>query len=229
MNDSRKRTPFRPEPAAQLAPIVDLIPLNEALFELVSLVKEQVQEPVGQALGLRLGRVSEGFPTLPFAHADAAMLSEAGESSLVALVRRARAMAACSLAIVPWQLADNWFSHWHPREQVAVISTWNWDNTALVPIEAYLVYELLLNSLAVISPHYSPLALAHEETRGCLWDFCGDKREIEIKLQTMDVCPECRRRLETLGIDAGGVAAECDLVRERACGETERRPYEEGT
>jgi hypothetical protein len=216
MKGHRKGELPRSEPPSGRPPSIDLVPVTPALFELLSVVRPSVSARFSSALGVGLGRISEGFASLPFAGGDSTVLSAAGEGNLVKLVRRTAFLGSCRIVFVPWQLEDNWFSHWHPREQVAVVSVWDWNNTAAVPMEAFVAYEVLLNGLPALSAHYSPLALSHEETRGCLWDFCWDKREIEIKLQTMDLCSECRTRLATLGIDAGGVSAVCDTVREMA-------------
>jgi len=56
------------------------------------------------------------------------------------------------------------------------------------------------------------LAMAHEEARGCLFDFCGLRAEIEIKRQTMDLCPSCERELGLLGIDLDAVRGRCEAV-----------------
>lgn len=60
------------------------------------------------------------------------------------------------------------------------------------------------------------LAIAHEETRGCLFDFCGLRSDIEIKLQTMDLCPSCERGLGGFRIDLDAVKGLCEAVRELA-------------
>jgi hypothetical protein len=56
-----------------------------------------------------------------------------------------------------------------------------------------------------VSPAYHLLDLAHEETRGCVFDFCELRADIDIKLQTMDICEPCRGKLAALRIDADPV------------------------
>jgi hypothetical protein len=42
---------------------------------------------------------------------------------------------------------------------------------------------------------------AHKQTRGCMNDFCQDKREISFKLRSADICPECLKRLKNQPVD----------------------------
>ena len=44
--------------------------------------------------------------------------------------------------------------------------------------------------------------MAHrEKPRGCIFDFCGDKHDIRLRLRTADICLECRNKLEELEVD----------------------------
>lgn len=83
-------------------------------------------------------------------------------------------------------------------------------------VEAFVVYEILLYGLHALSPRYKLLDIAHEETRGCLFDFCGLRADIEIKLQTMDLCHSCEHTLGSLGIGIAAVKDVCEAVRELA-------------
>lgn len=114
------------------------------------------------------------------------------------------------------QLSDNWYSHWDAGGRTALVSVFAFEDLVQVAMEAYLAYEIVLNGLNNASPRYDLHAIAHEETRGCLFDFCGDKREMEIKLQTMDLCPQCRRHLAGIGIDVDAVLRLTDVVRRLA-------------
>ena len=35
------------------------------------------------------------------------------------------------------------------------------------------------------------MAAVHTKAKGCMMDFCQDKRDITLKIRTADVCPEC--------------------------------------
>src|SRR4051794_11696922 len=80
---------------------------------------------------------------------------------------------------------------------------------------------------------------AHQETRGCLFDFCANKPDYAFKIRTADVCPDClnflhvrlgqpgldhvltlleRVRLVALGRDA-------DATGERSAAEAVDREY----
>jgi hypothetical protein len=120
------------------------------------------------------------------------------------------------LVLVQAALADNWFSHWHPAGRTALVSMHRTAELAGVDLAAYIAYEILLNGLNNASPRYDLLRLAHEETRGCLFDLCVDKHDLEIKLQTMHLCAACSGGLARIGLDLEEVARATDVVRELA-------------
>jgi Ca-activated chloride channel family protein len=97
-------------------------------------------------------------------------------------------------------LSDNWFSHWHESRKTAVVSLAGWDGGYAVPVEAFVAYELVLHGLRALGPAWSPEQLTHADTRGCLFDFCQNREDIEIKLQAADLCPSCRATLERGGV-----------------------------
>jgi hypothetical protein len=53
---------------------------------------------------------------------------------------------------------------------------------------------LVLHGLHVF-PDYSPEDLMHEDTRGCLFDFCRDKTAVSVKLETGGLRDDCRGAL----------------------------------
>lgn len=124
--------------------------------------------------------------------ADPALLQPAEE---LALVDTARGVIPHGINIVLTEaaLADNWLRHWHTAGRTAVVSLHQTQDLVGVDLAAYLAYELVLNGLSNASPRYDLLTLAHDGTSGCLYDFCGDKRDMEVKLQTMHLCTSVRR------------------------------------
>ena len=141
------------------------------------------------------------------------ILDPASELELVHAAGRVDPDAAVRIVFTDRRHVDNWFSHWHPVERTAVISTFAWDETAMVPIASFAAYEALLFGLAALVPGLDPLSLAHEETRGCFLDLCRHKREIEIKLQTMDLCSTCEARLDAMGVPLDKLAEAREIVR----------------
>jgi Ca-activated chloride channel family protein len=101
---------------------------------------------------------------------------------------------------------DNWFSHWHEQQRVALVSLHGWERVSSIPRAALVAYEALLHGLRVMSPQYDPVRLLHRDTRGCLFDFCERKEEVEIKLQAGHICDACTERLCELGFDPKAVA-----------------------
>ena len=118
---------------------------------------------------------------------------------LDAALQRA-APAAVYVLFASRGLSDNWFSHWHESRKAAVVSLAGWDGGYAVPVEAFVAYELILHGLRTLGLAWSPEQLTHADTRGCLFDFCRNREDIEIKLQAADLCPSCRAALERGGV-----------------------------
>lgn len=117
------------------------------------------------------------------------------------------------LGLVDAPLYDNWFSHWHAAGRAAVVSMHAVTDLIGVDPAAFIAYEIVLNGLANASPAYDFMALAHDDTRGCLFDLCLDKRDMEIKLQAMHVCAACQGKLAAMGVDLDQVALATDAIR----------------
>lgn len=131
-------------------------------------------------------------------------LSAAEEAFLVETTGKVRAQVRHAVGIVfsPRPLADNWFSHWHEGSSVAVVSTagldWVNPNNQKSDLRAFVLYEILLHGLRGFG--WRPEEHFHQDTRGCLFDFCGMRSDIEMKLQVGDFCSDCRRALERAGL-----------------------------
>ena len=88
----------------------------------------------------------------------------------------------------------NWFSAADPLgENNFFIHAEQWGYythaEARFPV-AYLVATGILKKLAF--ENYDELNRhIHQQPRGCISDFCKDKREIVLKMRTADICPEC--------------------------------------
>jgi hypothetical protein len=172
------------------------------------------------ALSRQIGRLSPALRLTPTAVSppggrehDVTPLDRQEERQLAASLRRRLTDPSMLYVSLLRPLADNWFSHWLERERVVVSSLHGWQQTAAVPAEAFVAYEILLYAPYAITQRYDALSMAHQVTRGCLYDFCGERGDVEIKLQTMDVCPDCEKRLDDLGVNVQGLRVLCEVVR----------------
>jgi Ca-activated chloride channel family protein len=135
---------------------------------------------------------------------DHTPLSTVEEEQLAEAAGKVRAQAGHAIGLVfsPRPLSDNWFSHWHEGSSVAVVSTagLNWVNPHdhETDLRAFVLYEILLHGLRGFG--WRPEEHFHQDTRGCLFDFCGTRSDIEMKLQVGDFCSDCRRALERAGL-----------------------------
>lgn len=145
-------------------------------------------------------------------HGTQAVLSAPDELALVADASR-NGQSDVRIVFVTRRLEDNWFSHWHPTARTAVVSLADWAGTFNVSPLAFVAYELVHHGLHALSPTYEPRALTHPETRGCLYDLCGERADIELKLQRAELCPPCVRGLARMGIQVSRVLELASVLR----------------
>ena len=105
------------------------------------------------------------------------------------------------VAFVRGFLEGGALSHWHPAERVAIVSLGSWDDSVGAPAETLVAYQMLLQASRHGRAGWDPLAVMHQETRGCWGDQCETQAEIEAKIAAGDLCSECRRLYEAAGIE----------------------------
>jgi hypothetical protein len=74
-------------------------------------------------------------------------------------------------------------------------------------------YEVALHGVRAAKNNHDPDALWHDETRGCMFDFCMERADVEVKLQTFDLCDDCRARLDEWGMPRETLHALADTIR----------------
>ena len=79
--------------------------------------------------------------------------------------------------------------------------------------EAFVAYEVILHGLRTHGLPWAPERLMHADARGCLFDFCENREDMEIKLQAADLCPSCRDVLRANGVPIDRLARLCDVIR----------------
>ncbi len=121
--------------------------------------------------------------------------------------------AAVRVLFTARPLSDNWFSHWHESRRAAVVSLAGWGGGYAVPVEAFVAYEVILHGLRTLGLCWAPEQWMHEDTRGCLFDFCENRQDMEIKLQAADLCPSCRDTLGANGVPLDRLRRLLEVVR----------------
>lgn len=115
----------------------------------------------------------------------------------------------------------NWFSAWDPSgNRNFFIQTSRWEK--LVDAESCypVIYELAIIPL-YLSVAQTPdelVQLAHNDDRGCPFDFCDDKRQVQLRMRTGDICGECHRTMTEKEVNyavTGQVFDILDLIRSR--------------
>jgi hypothetical protein len=146
-----------------------------------------------------LGDLAQDVANLP-AHEVAQPLAAIEEQQLLDDILPGALPAAVRVLFTTRRFSDNWFSHWHEGRQAAIVSLADWNGGFGVPVEAFVAYQVIQHGLRTLGPGWSPERLAHAETRGCLFDFCAHRSDVEIKLQAADFCPSCRASLAAAGL-----------------------------
>ncbi|WP_394834555.1 VWA domain-containing protein [Pendulispora rubella] len=202
-----------PPPGRAMIPtggLLLLVPTSHAVAPVVERAARGLLSVASTLGGIALStRLQQG--ALPEAPGPHALLTKSDERSLVA---GAQSLAASvRLVVTERGFEDHWFSHWHAAEGVAIVSLHGWAETAAVAPEAFIAYEALLFGLYARSAQYDHLALLHRETRGCIFDFCQLRAEIEVKLQTADLCTACCAKLAQAHIDPAQLHPFCEVIR----------------
>ena len=122
------------------------------------------------------------------------------------------------LVVTRRPLASNRFSELVLRHVVVVVSLAGVSESTTAPVEAFLAYETVLHGLHAARAAWAPRALMHGETRGCIFDLCEVRSDIDVKLHAASLCTPCRERLRRSRIDTGVVDALLAVVRELGAG-----------
>jgi hypothetical protein len=90
---------------------------------------------------------------------------------------------------------QNWFSNMdHERNNYFVqVTEWELFFGTEIEVSFLLCYHVLawLLKRKLFSSEDEVMAAVHTKAKGCMMDFCQDKRDITLKIRTADVCPEC--------------------------------------
>lgn len=99
--------------------------------------------------------------------------------------------------------ALNWFSATDESNNIFV-HTAEWEQYTKVnskyPI-AYQVIENIMQTLMNIDIANVPNEYVHEPLKGCMNDFCNNKTQIIIKLQTANICDTCVQKIKDEKVD----------------------------
>jgi hypothetical protein len=96
--------------------------------------------------------------------------------------------------IVAEPIEHNYFSHAQRKEGFCCITTSDWDYLCRLPVHSYVAYSIVRNLVGMLIGK----SHRHEDTRGCIYDFCRRKSDYSFKIRTADICPECLDFLKAL-------------------------------
>ena len=119
-----------------------------------------------------------------------------------------------ALVVTRRPLAENWFSDWDRDLLAGVVSLAGVDAATRAPLSAFLAYEAVLHGLRPGRSAWEPDVLMHDETRGCVFDLCAVRSDIDVKLHSASLCGVCRERLRNARVDTGIVDSLLAVVRD---------------
>jgi len=87
-------------------------------------------------------------------------------------------------------IENNWFSRPDHKNKSGFITTYLWNRySADIPVETFIAIEIIeLIFEFLMGPDNF---IAHDSPRGCINDMCGDKQDMNFKIRTGYICPEC--------------------------------------
>lgn len=92
----------------------------------------------------------------------------------------------------------NWFGGVSPSMKNFFIQTSNWEHYFgnSIDIRYPIAYEVIIWVMRYyMFPNRDAMEKGvHEQPLGCIMDFCGDKRQITLKMRTADVCEDCMEK-----------------------------------
>ena len=182
------------------------------LAELASLLDRRFRDALR---GRMACRVRAGQPVVPAGPTTAPMTLAEQLLALGPLGAPLRG-GHVALLVTSRPLEGNRFSSWHTIPRGAVVSLAGTSAETKASVEAFLAYEVVLHGMRLYSEEWNPDVLMHRETRGCLFDFCRVRSDIDVKLHAASLCHECRERLRRARIDTGVVDALLSVVRDLA-------------
>lgn len=107
---------------------------------------------------------------------------------------------------------DNWYSHVFNGCSLITLSGWmhaffdDKSRNAVASPDASILMSLTLTSSLLIS-NYIDYEFFHDQTKGCLFDFCKHKPDRSFKMRTGYICDECLDKLAVKGISSIEVEA----------------------
>jgi Ca-activated chloride channel homolog len=152
-----------------------------------------------------------GFQQAP--DSERGLILPADEEALVQKAVDGAPAAAMRIVLTRGRLSDDWFSHWDAPRRTALVSMADWDGTLAVPAVAFVAYEIVHHGLRLVAAAYDPERLMHAETRGCLFDLCESRADIETKLRAGQLCPACALALEAAGAPMTRVLRLVEAIR----------------
>lgn len=99
--------------------------------------------------------------------------------------------------------ALNWFSKYDTRKNIFV-HTDDWQFFTNVDAIYPIAYQVTCNILRIIMKlTYADLngPYVHKQAIGCMNDFCSNKKEVILKLQTANICNKCIEKMQVERID----------------------------
>jgi hypothetical protein len=100
--------------------------------------------------------------------------------------------------LTEYENEDFWFSSWESSgKRNFFVKTSDWEDLIKADPCYPIIYELVSIPLilAAFNNIEDAINKSHNHPRGCVFDFCDDKIDVQLRLRTADICQECSELL----------------------------------
>lgn len=96
------------------------------------------------------------------------------------------------LGIVNFPIDYNQFCSHDEHENIAVITTAEWNKYFSPPSVFEYLLGMIMSELVFMHPKLNPHLESHDETRGCMFDYAENKHDVRVDVGLGYICDQCK-------------------------------------
>jgi hypothetical protein len=143
---------------------------------------------------------------LPLSNIDDGFLDQKYEKDDLSNYIKCPAEADIALGVMPCRFSDNFYLH-RVNSKCAILSIYGIEDILakrLISIENFVIKQLYeVSAIYLLSNDLTSdqvYSFVHEDTRGCLFDLNGNKRDIVYNTESPIICDSCKAKFQTIQI-----------------------------
>lgn len=122
--------------------------------------------------------------------------------------RRYKQTDLYEIHITDFPFYDNYFSHENHNYSVITVNGWE-ENFYPPSLKSYVMYQIAQAAM-VFEAELSERVISsmeHQEARGCMFDFCGNKSDIKLGINSGIICDDCIEQLRRYNVEENAIRA----------------------